>query len=108
MRLTMVAFAGTLAFALAAPSTAQPLPRTPPAPVIGKKVCEQARPRLATGGLLWRGGDAATYDLHLAVVRTVDGCIVPAILRRDVDQGRSGGVRAPDDKQSESKLLRPL
>lgn len=108
MRLPMILFAATLPFALAAASPAKPEPTTPRAPIFSKKVCEQARPRLATGGRLWRGGDAATYDLHLAVVRTVDGCIVPAILRRDVDQGRSGGVRAPGDKQSESKLLRPL
>lgn len=67
--------------------------------------CEKAQPRLARtgGGMIVRGGDPAVFDLHVAMLRRVDGCIVPAILRRDVDRG---GAR-PDARRS-PREVRPL
>lgn len=80
----------------AAPPQARSAPAT---------TCEKAQPRLArTGdGMIVRADDPAVFDLHVAMLRKVDGCIVPAILRRDVD----GGGARPDAKRS-PRGVRPL
>lgn len=53
---------------------------------------------------LFRPQDPVSFDLHLAVWRTVDGCPVPAILRRDVDDAERGPARADEG----STFVRPL
>ena len=57
-----------------------------------------------TDGMLRRSDESVTYDLHHAVVRSVDGCIVPAIVRRDVDGRATKGTR-PNPKRT---FVRPL
>lgn len=59
--------------------------------VVTGEVCMTPPLRSAhsAGDMLRRSDEPVTFDLHHAVLRRVDGCIVPAILRRNVDGGRS-------------------
>lgn len=55
-------------------------------------------------GMIRRSDDPIAFDLHHAMVRTVDGCVVPAIVRRDIDGGATNGKRG-DRKPT---FVRPL
>jgi hypothetical protein len=62
------------------------------------KACEPLSPqwaRGANGAFLRDPSQPVQFDLHQAVARSVDGCPVPAILRRDVDESRTRNL-APD------------
>lgn len=88
-----------------------PLAAAPPsAPASSKsasagQTCVKPQPRLAETATnrIFRDEPVA-FDLHAAMVRRIDGCIVPAILRRDVD----GGRRAPAGRSRAPGLVRPL
>lgn len=108
MRLQPLLVAAFVPVLVSAAPTAKPrLPAPAAGPATGR-VCPEIKPHVAkTGVRLFDGpAGAATFDLHQAILRRVDGCVVPAILRRDVDgrgdaSDKTEGGRAPT-------LVRPL
>lgn len=94
----------------AAPEAERPSTR-PDAGAASDRVCAEPGPRFARSKIriLNEPGADATFDLHHAMVRKVDGCIVPAIVRRDVD-ARGDAPRAREDEPSREppSLVRPL
>jgi len=89
----------TLAFASLTQANAQ-------AAVTGKN-CKPIAPQMALSKehpFLRNLNEPARFDLHQAVVQSLDGCPVPAILRRDVDESRSRDV--PRDRGSVRLLTR--
>lgn len=95
----------------AAPEAERPSARRD-AGATNDRVCAETAPRLARSKVrIFNGPEAdATFDLHHAVVRKVDGCIVPAIVRRDVDARGRDAPQAREDERSREppSLVRPL
>lgn len=96
MFVTLLILSLMTAPALAASSSPKPA-RAP--------VCGVDRPQVAGSGPVRVVREPAAdgpYDLHVAIVRKVDGCLMPTILRTDVE----GGARRPNAKPP--RLYRPL
>ena len=105
VRLVLAATSLPLLLAAAPP---RPNARVDPAT---KEACRTLEPRMTrtvVGDMLRRGNDGVTFDLHLGVVRHVDGCVVPAVLRRDVDGRGAGSSAGPGPDTSARTLVRPL
>ena len=102
MRIPMFVLAMALPFAIVSAAPLAPPDRI--AATTGK-ACKPIAPQWARskdGGFLRTLNEPARFDLHQAVVRSLDGCPVPAILRQDVDGGRLRNVQ-PD--KSPTRLL---
>lgn len=100
MRISMFLFATALPF-----MTVSAAPFAPTGRIATGKACKPIAPQLARskdGGFLRILNEPARFDLHQAVVRSLDGCPVPAILRQDVDGARLRNVQ-PD--KSPTRLL---
>lgn len=97
MRLHIVWAVASLPLLVSVAPAAEPL-RKPAAVPIADQPCPTTAPRFAEREVRIFNGPAGdvSFDLHQAVVRHVDGCIVPAILRRDVD-GRADDGRSGDE-----------
>lgn len=95
----------------AAPEAERPSARSN-AGATNDRVCAEISPRHARSNVrIFNGPEVdATFDLHHAVVRKVDGCIVPAIVRRDVDArgGDAPRTRGGEPAQERRSFVRPL
>ena len=101
MRISMFVLATALPLTIV---SAAPLAPQERAAATGK-ACKPVTPQWArsTGGRFLRpSNEPVRFDLHQAVVRSLDGCPVPAILRQDVDNARLRHVQ-PD--KSPTRLL---
>lgn len=113
MRLVLLLLAASTPLTLSAAPAQRADLRVMPGAVQAPDPCAGITPRLARspgGGLLRTTSEPITFDLHQAVVRRIDGCIVPAILRKDVDGGRSRILVPGLDRQprTSDRLLHPL
>lgn len=102
MRIPMFVLATALPFAIVSAA-----PLAPPVPITTTtgKACKPIAPQWARskeGRFLRPSNEPTRFDLHQAVVRSLDGCPVLAILRQDVDDARLRNV------QPDTGLLRPL
>ncbi|HZF42967.1 MAG TPA: hypothetical protein VEZ48_06120 [Sphingomonadaceae bacterium] len=97
MRISMFLLVAATPMAVVLAAPAQSISRTSVAAIPGK-TCKPLSPqwaRGADGAFLRDPSQPVQFDLHQAVARSVDGCPVPAILRRDVDETRARNV-TPD------------
>lgn len=103
MRILMLMLATALPF-----TTVSAAPLAPPvriAATVTGKACKPIAPqwaRFKDNPFLRPSNEPTRFDLHQAVVRSLDGCPVPAILRQDVDDARLRNVQ-PD--KSPTRLL---
>lgn len=106
MRLPAVVAIAVLPFALsgAAPPNAPTDAPSRGDPLLTRRCVPDLRLVRSRDGS-FMGDQPASFDLHLAVFRTENGCPVPAILRRDV-----GGRGRTEERPGTSRrgLARPL